>query len=485
MLAFPSSMSPSELKDWIFGVSAASLLCVYPLVILIWILLDSRWASNQGGVSPGGNRARRRAGRRGCEKVADEDECKKPSLSTTPWDVLKKALAQLLPAWRMVSGGLFFFVCTVRLILYAALLVPWFLQIAWAYVTHPLLRRSIRYGPNSRNYLDVYLPEEALLNIQGKSDKKVPVVVVVMGGAWIIGHRAWNTHVGLRLSDAGILVVAVDYRNFPFATLPEMLSDVEHALDWVFANVAEYGGDKKNMVLLGQSAGAHLEALLLVERAMAEAKLADSQSQDAARAATGGTKELPAGAVGRDKEGAGNLLSARRAWSVRDFKAWVGVSGVYDLVALDAHLKAMGVASWLPKMCEGQTLNRFSPTRLLLEAPEWRPTSSPLAAAALARLPPVSLFHGEDDTSVPLSSINGLASALRARGLRAVSTDIRPGIAHATPVVEDPFRGGDIQTKLVVPFLGPEAEQRLAALPPPWPRPPRAVVNVAEYLMPF
>jgi len=39
-------------------------------------------------------------------------------------------------------------------------LLPGFAQVAWYYFTSPLIVRNICYGPNPRNYLDIYLPVE-------------------------------------------------------------------------------------------------------------------------------------------------------------------------------------------------------------------------------------------------------------------------------------------------------------------------------------
>lgn len=491
-----------DIKDFIFGVSAASLLCVYPLVLLVWIFLDSRKAfknvedQTKGG---GGSCCRKRSKlcddehKHTCDKERrDQSESSKRTSTASAWQVCTSDAPSIIVKATCIAmralRGFAAFMLPLRLLGYATLLCPWFLQIAHAYVTHPLLRRGIRYGPNARNYLDLYLSDEALAVAQGKSKQKVPVVVIAMGGAWVIGHRVWNTHLALRLSSAGVIVVAVDYRNFPFAQVPDMVEDLEHALDWIFANVSSYGGDVGNIALMGQSAGAHLEALLIVDRAMVEARSAlggrsNTSAMEDAKANASSSLAPRLAEPCRRTVGEG-LCSARGAWSVRDIKAWVGVSGVYDLVTQEAHMKAIGVPSWLHKMCPGGDLARHSATRLLVEAPEWQ-SASPYAADAAARLPPTYLFHGENDTSVPVASIVDFASALRSRGAKHTRAEVRPGLAHSTPVVEDPLRGGDLQPKLIMPFLGPEAERRLSELPPPWPQPPRIIVDVAEYLMPF
>ena len=93
-------------------------------------------------------------------------------------------------------GWLFKF---LGLVGFAAVLSPAFLRVAWSYYTDKRVTRDIRYGPNPRNRLDLFLPTGCLFhgnhvvdseNIQVPSsskNKNRPVVIFVTGGMWIIG----------------------------------------------------------------------------------------------------------------------------------------------------------------------------------------------------------------------------------------------------------------------------------------------------------
>ena len=116
-----------------------------------------------------------------------------------------------------------------RLCLYAVMLLPAFVRIMLTYYHDPRIQRRIRFGPAEREYLDIYVPKEA-------TESKVPVVVAVMGGAFIIGHRGYNAQLGLRLMDFGIMTVGIDYRNFPRGSIPDMAacSKCKHGLCFSF-----------------------------------------------------------------------------------------------------------------------------------------------------------------------------------------------------------------------------------------------------------
>eukprot|EP01127_Copromyxa_protea_P016628 TRINITY_DN496_c0_g1_i1.p1 TRINITY_DN496_c0_g1~~TRINITY_DN496_c0_g1_i1.p1 ORF type:complete len:346 (-),score=52.31 TRINITY_DN496_c0_g1_i1:75-1112(-) len=85
-----------------------------------------------------------------------------------------------------------------------------------------------------------------------------------MGGAWIIGYKAWSALLAKYLAENGVLVVAADYRNFPQGDIEDMQEDVHRVLAWTYQNIATYGGDPNNISVLGQSAGSHISSLCVL-----------------------------------------------------------------------------------------------------------------------------------------------------------------------------------------------------------------------------
>lgn len=350
---------------------------------------------------------------------------------------------------------------TLRLWLFSLILMPPFFRIGTQYLSDKRVLRSVRFGQGSRRFLDIYRPAEAQKALEGKGPP-VPVVIAFMGGGWVVGYRAWNAQFGLRLMDAGVMVVAVDYQNYPFAKIPEMIEDVDCGIGWVFANIAKYGGDPSNVILTGQSAGAHLSSMALLQRSLAEAS-----------------------ALVEDVEVGSASLRPRRSegeWSVTDLQGYVGVSGAYDLLLLARNLERRHLGSLLLRqLCPGGQLAEWSP-RHLLESPAWQEVGS----KAGELLPPVLLFHGEEDKTVPAASSVGFAAALRAAGAAKAEADVRPGLGHADIIIEGPMRGEDQQVLLMLPFLFRDAtEERRKAMPPLRPTYPRWIISIASRVMPM
>jgi acetyl esterase/lipase len=118
-------------------------------------------------------------------------------------------------------------------------------------------RPNIQYAEHDGVKLsgDLYLP---------KGLDKAPVLIAVHGGGWQAGSRASYQYWGPFLARNGYAVLAISYRlSKPGAkTYPGAVYDVKAAVQFARANAAQLGIDPDRIGVMGDSAGAHLVALV-------------------------------------------------------------------------------------------------------------------------------------------------------------------------------------------------------------------------------
>ena len=120
-------------------------------------------------------------------------------------------------------------------------------------------------------YLNVWVP-----NWPAKA--ALPVMVWLHGGSNAAGSGSQGTYDGISLAAHGVVVVTVNYRLgvLGFFSHPELSKESAHhssgnyglldqlaALRWVRENIAQFGGDPRNVTLFGESAGS-IDAGVLV-----------------------------------------------------------------------------------------------------------------------------------------------------------------------------------------------------------------------------
>lgn len=104
-----------------------------------------------------------------------------------------------------------------------------------------------RYGPDARNVLDVYAPENA---------RNAPVVLFVHGGSWQGGDKSIYRFVGDSLARAGYVTGVMNYRLAPQNRYPAYVQDTAAALKWLRDNAKTFGGNPDVLFVAGHSAGA-------------------------------------------------------------------------------------------------------------------------------------------------------------------------------------------------------------------------------------
>lgn len=211
------------------------------------------------------------------------------------------------------------------------------------------IEKDIVYGVDDvqAQRMDVYYPA---------SGGPWPGLVFVHGGGWSEGDKA---PVPVIPTEAGFLVVSIDYRMYPAYRFPAMIEDVKCAIRYLRSHAASYNLDPGRIALAGHSAGGHLVAL---------AGLADERA-------------------GWDV--GSNLEQSSRVQAV------VPMSGPTDL------------GSKFPAEVQELIANVFGEEQLVSASP---------VQYAHAGAPPFLIVHGEADDIVPVEQAELLYEALKKAG---------------------------------------------------------------------
>lgn len=245
--------------------------------------------------------------------------------------------------------------------------------------------RNIAYVTNGhRNQvLDLYLPEQS-------SEKPLPLVIWIHGGAWMAGSQA-NPPV-LYLVSKGFAVASIQYRFSRDAIWPAQAHDCKAAIRFLRANAARYGFDPDHFGVGGDSSGGHLAAFV--------------------------------GTSGDVREMEGDLGNTNLSSRVQAVVDWFGPTD----------LTLMGQQAGPHSMIKHDSSN--APEALLLGGPvqekmDLARTANPLTYIDKSD-PPFLIMHGDNDQLVPLGQSVILAKALIDAGVEVTMKTI-PGASHEGP----------------------------------------------------
>jgi len=230
---------------------------------------------------------------------------------------------------------------------------------------------GLAYGDDPRQVLDLYIPDTPAANAS--------TIIFFYGGSWKNGDRAKYRFAAEAFATQGYTVAVPDYRTYPDVTFPAFVHDGASVVRWLRDNATQYDVQGENIVLMGHSAGAHIAALLAMDR--------------------------------RYLEAAGVPMTA--------IAGLVGLAGPYDIDLLS-----------------------FRSTRRVFEtwpAPDdFRPT-----AMAITNTVPTLLLHGANDGTVPPVDTTRMADVLGARGADVTVTVYPgTGHIGIILALAPPFRGG-------------------------------------------
>ena len=305
----------------------------------------------------------------------------------------------------------------------------------------------------SRHYLDMYGSRTTYVNDNRETKKKKPVVIFLTGGAWIIGYRMWGCLLARALVPFGILVIIPDYRNFPKVNIKGMVDDVDMSIQWVLDHVEEYGGDRNRVVLVGQSAGAHIGGVVVAKKVL-------DWIQQHQKAGEGSTEEdcrhlkstySPQQLCGFiTTSSPHNLVTMRSVFHRHGLSASVqrsifgGISGSNDDDLIDDIVKSVATSDdmdvfeeWSPyhlvKKCQTECIS------LISEGNANRSSIDQLKDI----FPKLCVIHGTSDKTVPVEEAIEFLSLLSNLQIPALSK-MYPGWSHTDPILEKPMLGNHL-----------------------------------------
>jgi acetyl esterase/lipase len=227
---------------------------------------------------------------------------------------------------------------------------------------------NVPYVPegSSLQRLDVYLP------VSG--DGPFPTILAIHGGGFRARSKNLYTQMAGPLTELGYAVVSIDYRLAPEDSYPAQVEDVFCARAWIHENHATYGLDDEHVIVMGDSAGGYLAAML-------------------------GTIETPSAYL----ENCPHTLPASD-W----IQAAVVFYGFYDFTSVDGYPHA-DIKSGLEPYW-GAEFSEIPPETLAEMSPmSWVDGSEP----------PFLLIHGVSDTAIPSWMSEDFATALEESGVEA------------------------------------------------------------------
>ncbi|AWH85797.1 hypothetical protein HYN59_12060 [Flavobacterium album] len=113
---------------------------------------------------------------------------------------------------------------------------------------------NLAYGTDKQQTLDLFLPK----NITATT----PVVIMIHGGAWMMGGKEYTDKRAKDLRDRGFVVANIDYRYVSETVhCKQLLEDVDNAVAYIQKEGPKYNYNTKQVHMAGISAGAHLALL--------------------------------------------------------------------------------------------------------------------------------------------------------------------------------------------------------------------------------
>jgi len=118
-------------------------------------------------------------------------------------------------------------------------------------------KRNIKYNKNGNLYnrLDVSYKKNDTQNLK-------PCVIYFHGGGWTCYSKSIYSTLTRRIAKMGYVVFNVNYSLAPKYKMDTILNDAISSIKFVIDNAEKFGGDNTKLFIGGDSAGAHISAMI-------------------------------------------------------------------------------------------------------------------------------------------------------------------------------------------------------------------------------
>lgn len=260
----------------------------------------------------------------------------------------------------------------------------------------PQVIRDIEYARAGEQSLklDLHLPRSKAVS---------PLIVWVHGGAWRSGSKS---DMPLQsLVEVGYVIASVDYRLSTEARFPAQIHDIKAAIRFLRAHGGDWSVSSEKIVIAGNSAGAHLAALVGVSNGHAGLE----------------------GTIGSDLQ---------RSSAVQGIISYYGAS---NLTTILSQSTPHGLSVRVPAL---ELFLGGQPNDL----PEVARLASPVSHVDRSD-PPLLLIHGDQDPQMPVAQSHELHRAYQTANL-PVQFEVVSGAAHGGTAFFDAERLGAVKSFL-------------------------------------
>lgn len=107
-------------------------------------------------------------------------------------------------------------------------------------------------------------------NLKGRiykpeGDGPFPIILYIHGGGWVIADLdTYDSSPRALANGAGAIVISIHYRQAPEHKFPAAHEDAYGAYQWVLKNGHRWGGNTKNVAVVGESAGGNMAAAVCI-----------------------------------------------------------------------------------------------------------------------------------------------------------------------------------------------------------------------------